>query len=161
MPYACWFLWQVDWIEDFKWCLHFQFAFRRVVLREVYIWRPRSRLKGMEKDFSLEHWAECSTLHKPHKWSSCSTWATTLDPQRAMIPSRSAEIYQEKTQNLESVLQLFDSSSELLLVSLGGTTAWCHRTTLLDCIECWGTYQDRPHSIIHKDHIHSRIYSPP
>ena len=49
MPYACWFLWRVEYIEDFKWCLHFQFG---VVSREVYIWRPNSRLKGIE-DFNL------------------------------------------------------------------------------------------------------------
>ena len=42
MPYACWFLWQVEYIEDFKWCLHFQFgvAFWRVVLWEVYFEGP-------------------------------------------------------------------------------------------------------------------------
>ena len=42
MPYACWFLWWVDYIEDFKWCLHFQFgvAFWRVVLRKVYFEGP-------------------------------------------------------------------------------------------------------------------------
>ena len=47
MPYACWFLWRADYIEDFKWRLHFQFgvALWRVVLREVYfegsnrVWR--------------------------------------------------------------------------------------------------------------------------
>ena len=47
MSYAWWFLWRAKYIEDFKWCLHFQFgvAFWRVVLREVYfeglnrIWR--------------------------------------------------------------------------------------------------------------------------
>ena len=47
MPYACWFLWQVDYFEDFNWCLQFQFgvAFWRVVSIEVYsegpnrIWR--------------------------------------------------------------------------------------------------------------------------
>ena len=39
MPCACWFLWRVDYFEDFKWCLHFQIgvAFWRVVLREVYL----------------------------------------------------------------------------------------------------------------------------
>ena len=42
MPYACWFLWRVDYIEDFKWCLHFQFgvAFWRVVLRKVFFEGP-------------------------------------------------------------------------------------------------------------------------
>ena len=42
MPYACWFLWRVDYVEDFKWCLHLQFgvAFWRVVLREVYFEGP-------------------------------------------------------------------------------------------------------------------------
>ena len=42
VPYASWFLWQADHIEDFKWRLHFQLgvAFWRVVLREVYFERP-------------------------------------------------------------------------------------------------------------------------
>ena len=42
MSYACWFLWWGDYIEDFKWRLHFQFgvAFWRVVLREVYFEGP-------------------------------------------------------------------------------------------------------------------------
>ena len=42
MPYACWFLWQVDYAEDFKWCLHFQFgvAFWRALLRAVNFEAP-------------------------------------------------------------------------------------------------------------------------
>ena len=57
MNYACWFLWRAYYIEDFKWCLHFQFgvAFWRVFLREVYFWRAELCLKGIE-DFNLEHW---------------------------------------------------------------------------------------------------------
>ena len=47
MPYACWFLWWADYIEDFKGHLHFQpgVVFWRSVLREVYfegsnhVWR--------------------------------------------------------------------------------------------------------------------------
>ena len=48
VPYACWFLWQADHMEDFKWRLHFQFGVvsRRVVLREEvtfegpnHVWR--------------------------------------------------------------------------------------------------------------------------
>ena len=41
MPYACWLLWRVDYI-DFKWRLPFQLgvAFWRVVLREVYFEGP-------------------------------------------------------------------------------------------------------------------------
>ena len=51
MPYyTCWFLRGANCIEDFKWCLHFQFgvAFWRVVLRYVYfegpncVWRLQS-----------------------------------------------------------------------------------------------------------------------
>ena len=39
MPYTCWFLCRVYYIEDFKWRLHFQFgvAFGRVVLRGVFL----------------------------------------------------------------------------------------------------------------------------
>jgi hypothetical protein len=42
MPYACWFLWRAYYVEDFKWCLPFQFgvAFRRAILREVYFEGP-------------------------------------------------------------------------------------------------------------------------
>ena len=41
-PYACWFLWWADYIEDFKWRLRFQFriAFWSVVLIEVYFEGP-------------------------------------------------------------------------------------------------------------------------
>ena len=47
MPYACWVLCRGDYIEDFEWCLHFQFrvVFWRVVVREVYFeghWRLQS-----------------------------------------------------------------------------------------------------------------------
>ena len=62
MPYACWFLWWPDSIEDFKWRPRFQFgvAFQKVGLREVYIeglgrvWRAlktsilNTELKGTE-----------------------------------------------------------------------------------------------------------------
>ena len=39
IPYACWFLWRANYIENFKWHLHFQFgvAFWRVILREVFL----------------------------------------------------------------------------------------------------------------------------
>ena len=60
MPYACWFLWLADYIEDFKWHLDFQFgvAFWRVVLREVY-------LETFIEDFNLEH----SGAHDPWEFS--------------------------------------------------------------------------------------------
>ena len=56
MPYACWFLWWADYIEDFKWHPHFQsrVAFWRVILRDVYFKGPKSCLKGIQ-DFNLEH----------------------------------------------------------------------------------------------------------
>ena len=42
MPYACWFLWWANYIEDFKWRLHFQLgvAFWRIAWREVYFEGP-------------------------------------------------------------------------------------------------------------------------
>jgi hypothetical protein len=42
MSYDCWFLWWIDYIEHFKWRLHFQsgVAFWRVVLREAYFEGP-------------------------------------------------------------------------------------------------------------------------
>ena len=63
MPYACWYLWHTNYIEDFKWrLLHFQFgvAIWRVVLREVYfegpnrVWRPLTS--------NLEHWCTHKSL---------------------------------------------------------------------------------------------------
>ena len=50
MPYACWFLWRADNIDDFKWYLQFQIGFCRVALREVYfegpnrVWRALTTL---------------------------------------------------------------------------------------------------------------------
>ena len=71
MPYACWFLWRTYYIEDFKWRLYIQFgvAFWRVVLREVYIWRAKSCLKGIE-DFNLEHWLKPNALEE-HSSKRC------------------------------------------------------------------------------------------
>ena len=52
IPYACWFLWRANYIDNFKWCLHFQVgvALERAILREAYYEGP----KGIE-DFNLEH----------------------------------------------------------------------------------------------------------
>ena len=68
MPYACWFLWRTDYIEDFKWRLHGQFgvAFWRVVLREVYFEGPNRVWRAL-KTFNIEQWFEskhdqCRTL---------------------------------------------------------------------------------------------------
>ena len=78
MPYACWFLWWADYIEDFKWRLHFQsrVAFWRVILREVYFKGPKSCLKGIQ-DFNLEHWTHwiapraCFPSWEPWAWNDC------------------------------------------------------------------------------------------
>jgi hypothetical protein len=42
MSYTCWFLWHVNYIENFKWRLHFLVgvAFWKVVLREIYFEGP-------------------------------------------------------------------------------------------------------------------------
>ena len=58
MPYPCWFLWWADYIENFKWRLHFQLG--------VAFWRAESRLKGIE-DFDLI--ATCST--RSHQQLNC------------------------------------------------------------------------------------------
>ena len=54
MPYSCWFLWRVDYIENFKWCLHFAMWHR--ILKGCFergrFWRPKSCLKGIE-DFNV------------------------------------------------------------------------------------------------------------
>ena len=58
MPNACWFLWRVDYIDEFKWCVHFQFGVGCVLkgcFESCIFGRPRTRLKGIE-DFNLEHW---------------------------------------------------------------------------------------------------------
>ena len=50
VPFACWFLWQADYIEDFKWRLHFQFGvvFWKAVLREVYFEGPNHVPRALE-----------------------------------------------------------------------------------------------------------------
>ena len=90
MPCACWFWWWVDYIEDFKWCLHFQFgvAFWKVVLRCIF-WRAKSRLKGIE-DFNLEHCSACcgglaeDRRTRTRKWDA-PNW---LPPQKGFIRFR-------------------------------------------------------------------------
>ena len=47
MPYACWFLWQADYIEDFKWQLQFQIW--RCILKgsfERYILKGQIKFEG-------------------------------------------------------------------------------------------------------------------
>ena len=48
MPYACWFLWRVNYIEDFERCFDFHIgvAFWRAILREVYFWRAKVAFEG-------------------------------------------------------------------------------------------------------------------
>ena len=63
-------------IEDFKWRLHFQsgVAFWRVILREVYFWRPKSRLKGILR---LQSWTH-------NRWSDLETrWILTNHAQKS------------------------------------------------------------------------------
>ena len=54
IPYTCWFLWRVDYIENFKWRLHFQFGvvFWRAILRAVYLERPNC----VEGHWRLQSW---------------------------------------------------------------------------------------------------------
>ena len=73
MPYACWYLWRADYIEEFKWRLRFQFgvAFWRVDLREVHyeglnrIWRalktsildlPKNQLFVADEPVQFDKW---------------------------------------------------------------------------------------------------------
>ena len=58
MPYACWFLWQAYYVDDFKWRLHFQFgvAFWRVVLREVYIEGPNCIWRALKTSILNTGW---------------------------------------------------------------------------------------------------------
>ena len=71
MPYTCWFLWRANYLEDFKWGLHFQIgvAFWRVVLREVYfegpyhVWRA---LKTSILNIGFYTLYKCSSLKCAH-----------------------------------------------------------------------------------------------
>ena len=55
MPHTCWFLLRVEYVEDYQWCLHFQFGipFWRVVLREVYILKGQIMFEG---HWRLQSW---------------------------------------------------------------------------------------------------------
>ena len=50
MPYAYWILWQANYIEDFKRCLHFQIgvALWRAILREVYFEGPNRGWRALK-----------------------------------------------------------------------------------------------------------------
>ena len=79
-PFACWFLWQTNYIEDFKWRrLHFQFGvtFRRVVLRERYILKGRIAFEG--------HW-------RPQSWTLHSTGARASSLTRSDITTTACGI---------------------------------------------------------------------
>ena len=89
-PYACWFLWWTNYIDEFKWRLPFPFG--------VAFWRAKSRLKGI-KDFDLEHWlfgrftfpAGClagvnkpAMLQQKRKWTGNATkQASSTDPSES------------------------------------------------------------------------------
>ena len=65
VPYTCRFLWRADYIEDFKWRLHFRFgvAFWRVGLRRGIIWRLKVTFEG--------HW-------RPQSWTLAAMHAHTI-----------------------------------------------------------------------------------
>ena len=67
MPYASWFLWRADYIEDFKWHLHFQLgvAFWRVVLRELYFEEPNHVWRALKA--SLLNIGTRQTLSTPYE----------------------------------------------------------------------------------------------
>ena len=84
MPYVCWFSWRGDYIEDFKWCLHFQYGvvFSRVILREVYfeglncVWKA---LNIGSQAWTTVHPHPCGPVNGPyvvagtvdfHRWST-------------------------------------------------------------------------------------------
>ena len=58
MPYACRFLWWTEYIEDFKWCLHFQFgvAYWRVALREEYFEKPNRIWRALKTSILNTEW---------------------------------------------------------------------------------------------------------
>ena len=60
VPYACWFLWRVDYTEDFKWCLHFNLGLRfEGLFWERYIVKAQIMFEG--------HW-------KLHSWTLITTY---------------------------------------------------------------------------------------
>ena len=74
MPYACWVLCRWDYIEDFEWCLHFQFGvvFWRVVVREVYFEGP-NRIWRALKTSILNIVANSHTRLRAHDHCTLST----------------------------------------------------------------------------------------
>ena len=82
MPYACWFLWQADYIEDFKCCLHFQFGvslrFEGFFFWEVYFEGPNCIWRALKTWIlnigvvaldvvclpSCCYWLRCGQVHR-------------------------------------------------------------------------------------------------
>ena len=69
MPYVCWLLLWAYFIEDFKWCLHFQIG--GCVLKRCFeggiFWRAKLLLKGI-KDFDLKNWTWPWNCENPEEW---------------------------------------------------------------------------------------------
>ena len=70
MPYACWFLCRVNYIEDLKWRLRFQFGvvFWTVVLGEVYFEGPNCIWRALKTSIlNIAHenlsWSETFSTH--------------------------------------------------------------------------------------------------
>ena len=74
MPYTCWFLWHVDCVEDFKWCLHFQFevAFWRAIMSEVYYEGPNCVWKALKTSILTIGWTDALLFngHVTHETGS-------------------------------------------------------------------------------------------
>ena len=110
MPYACWFLWQAYYIEDFNWHLHFQFgvAFWRVVLRGIF-WRAKLCLKGIE-DFNLEQWFEgVSVVVLICCWYIVAGYAARKMslPHNSLLPASKQHFGTQEPRNLSALLALY------------------------------------------------------
>ena len=72
MLYACCFLWWAYYIEDCKWCLHFQFgiAFWRVIMREVYFEGPNHVWRALNTSILTTNYQASKCRKKPSKWAS-------------------------------------------------------------------------------------------
>ena len=83
MPYACRFLWQADYIEDFKCHLHFQVgvAFWRAILREVYF-----NLKGPVAYWRALKTSILDTDCSPGLWHSKKGFVLS-NTRRSFVPS--------------------------------------------------------------------------
>ena len=78
IPYGCWFLWRANYIQDFKWCLHFQFG--------VAVEHTQRKCFGIFGPYCLREEAGVGTRAGPNRYQSRlwyeqgSKWRANLLP---------------------------------------------------------------------------------